>query len=65
MRANEIRNQELVKLRDEDPKKYYFRELGLIFRMDVSTAFEIYHREKAKKTKRAKRPAFLIKNTRN
>ncbi len=61
MKANATRNQQLVELRDKDPKKYSFRELASIFRLNVSTAFEIYHREKAKKSKRAKRPAFLTK----
>ena len=61
MKANTKRNQQLVELRDKDPKKYPFRELAAIFRIDVSTAFEIYHREKAKENRRTKRPAFLMK----
>ena len=61
MKANETRNQQIVELRDKDPKKYSFRELASMFRVDVSTVFEIYHREKAKKSKNAKRPAFMIK----
>jgi len=61
MKANATRNKQLVELRDKDPKQNSFRELARIFRINTSTAFEIYHREKAKKSKRAKRPQYLLK----
>jgi len=62
MKANIIRNKELVELRDKDPEKYSFGKLGKIFRITAATAHEIYHREKIKNSKgKRKIPLFLVK----
>lgn len=48
MRNKQDRNEKLVELRDKDPKTYSFSKLGEIFRIKKETAYEIYHREKAR-----------------
>lgn len=39
------RNEQLVNLRNKDPKKYSFSVLAGIFKIKKETAHEIYHRE--------------------
>lgn len=44
------RNIELMQKRDRNPKRWSFSELGKFYGIKTSTAFEIYHREKARKS---------------
>ena len=64
IRPKEKRNNELVRLRDRDPRKWTFDALGEKYGIAPATAFEIYHREKArmasKKTK-VPVPSFIAK----
>lgn len=45
----DLRNKELVAKRDSDPKTWSFAALGAHFGIRPETAFEIYHREKARR----------------
>lgn len=57
------RNRELVRKRDRNPKRWSFAALGAFYGIRPETAFEIYHREKArariKVGKKPKPPASL------
>lgn len=47
-KGSEQRNRALVKRRDSDPIYWSFNRLGKKYKISSTTAFEIYHREKAK-----------------
>lgn len=44
------RNLELMRKRDQNPKRWSFSTLGAFYGIKSSTAFEIYHREKARRS---------------
>lgn len=61
---NEKRNSRLLRLRDGNPKRWTFEALGEKFKIKGSTAFEIYHREKARNAGRSTKapvPSFIAK----
>ena len=43
------RSKEIVRRRDTNPRKWTFKTLGVHYNITPSTAFEIYHRTKARK----------------
>jgi len=48
MPAKSLRNTEIVRLRDQDPVKYSWRQLGDMFSISHMTVKEIYERTKPK-----------------
>ena len=54
-KPNKDRNQELFQKRFYDPR-WTFKRLAHFYHVAESTAFEIYHREKAKKSRAEKSP---------
>jgi hypothetical protein len=61
MKSNNARNQQIVKLRDQDPETYSFSMLADMFKLAKPTVFEIYHRERAKKHGKKELPVYLLK----
>lgn len=61
MKSNNARNQQIVKLRDQDPEAYSYGILAEIFKLTKPTVFEIYHREKAKQQKKHALPVYILK----
>lgn len=55
------RNEELVALRDKNPQKWSFPKLATKYKISVMTAYEIYHREKAKENSRYKVPPSIAR----